>query len=601
MSLIPGLQIDEWRASFAWTEEFGGPGLTVRRFRRGFRLDQVPNRFTAYVTADSRYLLWVNGRPVGRGPLKGSLENYHYEAYDLVPYLQQGDNAIAAEVRWFGRDCPQSEVHSERAGFLFQGPEEFDVDTPGQWRIWIDRAITPDTTVYYSNATQFLNHMEKVDARQLSRGWTEVDFDDGDWLPAVDTGPAGQPNPWGVRQKQNLVPRPLPLLVEKPQRFAHTICDRRQVEHLFADPPAGWTVPAGKSGEIVLDAGGLTTAYPIFTFSGGKDREVAITYAECVLFHEGEGEPTPWTWTKKVRDDIANGEVHGYRDTVLLSGERFAYEPFHWRTFWFVKVQVGPGEEPLCIEDASFRFTTFPQELKARFECSDPRAAGLFAKAWRTLQLCSHETYEDCPYYEQLQYLGDARLEAIASMAMAGETRLARRAIADYRDSLQADGMVGSRVPTSAPQIIPYFGLLWVLMVEDYWQWVGLRDRDFVRSALFAVDGVLSYFRQRLRPGAGKDRRVRIFCRLPAGTLVCNGGGAPHHSGRVLARAQRLPRLEQLGGCRLSNLRARGQTGPARICRDPDQAAARLLPIRPGIDTNARGRSEGRMASAAGQ
>jgi len=61
------------------------------------------------------------------------------------------------------------------------------------------------------------------------------------------------------------------------------------------------------------------------------------------------------------------------------------------------------------------------------------------------------------------------------------------------------DGLVHARVPSAHPQVIPYFALLWVLMVEDYWKWVGPRDRAFVRSTLHAVDGVLWYFRERLR------------------------------------------------------------------------------------------------------
>ncbi len=122
--------------------------------------------------------------------------------------------------------------------------------------------------------------------------------------------------------------------------------------------------------------------------------------------------------------------------------------------------------------------------------------------SWRTLQLCSHETYEDCPYYEQLQYVGDTRLEALCSMALAGETRLARRAVRIFHDSAVPSGLTRGRVPSRRPQLIPYFSLIWVLMVEDYWQYAGPRDGDFVRSMLGGVDGVLRYFRERLRPDA---------------------------------------------------------------------------------------------------
>lgn len=45
MALIPGGSIEHWRAAWAWTKQRGGPGLTVRRFRRTFRLESAPQQF----------------------------------------------------------------------------------------------------------------------------------------------------------------------------------------------------------------------------------------------------------------------------------------------------------------------------------------------------------------------------------------------------------------------------------------------------------------------------------------------------------------------------------------------------------------------------
>lgn len=497
MSLVLGVEIPEWQAAFVWSEERGGPGLTVRRFRRVFKLAEVPECFPVHVSADSRYVLWVNGRWVGRGPLKGTVERYHFETYDIAPYLQAGPNVIAAEVRWFGIHAPNSEVHSGTAGFLFQGPDGAGMDTPGEWKVQVDRAIEADTTSYISNAANFLGHMERVDAGAIPRGWTDAGFDDGDWERTVATGPADVPRLWGEFPMRDLVPRDVALLIEEPRRFARTIRDRQEVAHLFGDPPSGWQLGPGEAGEIVLDAGCLTTGYPVLHFSGGAGREVRVTYAESILFRQERDGRTDWV--KKVRDDFASGEAYGYRDTIQLAGGDFTFQPFHWRTFWFVKISVSQGDEPFALNDASYLFTTYPQELVATYESSDPDAEKMLDRSWRTLQLCSHETYEDCPYYEQLHYIADTRLAALCSMALAGETELARRAITLFRHSVRPDGLVHSRVPSVRRQILPYFALIWVLMVEDYWRWTGPRERAFVRSNLHTVDGVLWFFRERLR------------------------------------------------------------------------------------------------------
>ena len=487
-----------WRASYAWSPDWGGPGLTVRRFRRHFVLSGAPEQFLAYVSADSRYRLWVNGEPVGRGPLKGTLRRYHYEVYDLASYLQPGDNVIAAEVRWFGQHAPTSEVHSRRPGFLFQGPEDAALDTPVSWRVLADRAVEPDNTPYISNAHRFLGHWEIVNGETYPRGWIELSYDDVGWEVAVDTGPADIPGLTGTSHPlQTLCSRDVPMLIEEPRRFGRTLQGGQEREHLFGEDPVGWTLEAGRGGEIVLDAGSLTTGYPELSFSGGAGRKVEVIYGECALrWGERQGRRVP---VKGLRDDIASGEVHGYRDTITLPGGSFCYEPFHWRTFWFVRIVVSAGNEPFTLEDVRYRFTTYPQTLQATFDSAIPDTEKMWEVSWRSLQLCAHETYEDCPYYEQLNYVADSRLQALCSLVLAGETELPKRTIRLFRDSVRPDGLVHSRVPSAIPQILPYFALIWVLMVEDYWRWVGRRERAFVRSTLNVVDSVLWFFRERLR------------------------------------------------------------------------------------------------------
>jgi len=330
MTLLVGCAIpgERWQAAFAWSDEHGGPGLTVRRFRRPFTLPQVTEPFIVYASADSRYKLWINGELVGRGPLKGTLEHYHYEAYDLAPHLRVGENVLAAEVRWFGQHAPTSEVHSARPGFLLQGPEGAGLDTPGAWKVWVDSAVQPDTTPYIANAHAFLGHWEIVRGELIPQGWTQVEFDDSAWGQAIGIGPADVPDFWGTFPRyQQLFPRDVPALIEEPRRFVRTVQNKAEIAHPFGNAPAGWTMPAGQGGEIVLDAGHLTTGYPAFVFEGGENRTVEIVYGECLLQIREHGlhrQPV-----KAARDDWAFGDVYGYQDTVTLPGGAFAYEPFH--------------------------------------------------------------------------------------------------------------------------------------------------------------------------------------------------------------------------------------------------------------------------------
>ncbi len=499
MTLILNKQIKgRWRAVYAWSAVRGGPGLTVRYFRRRFFLNALPETFLVYITADSRYRLWVNGQGVGRGPLKGTLDHYHYEAHDLRPYLNAGVNIIAVEVRWFGCDTPVSEVHSGRPAFLFQGPEQAYIDTPHGWRVYVDDAVTADTTAYISNALKFLGHFERVDARKLPLHWTSSAYDDKGWLPTVAMGPADVAGSWGeIHPIQSLYARDVPALMESDRRFARIIRHTGKLTNSNAAPVAAlrWVLPPGEEGELVLDAGVLTTGYPVLKFTGGKGREVNITYSECVVSIEDRGGYR--INHKAIRDDFTFGDVEGYQDTVILPGTAYTYEPFHWRTFWYVRINVGAGESPFMLEDVHYHFTTYPQKLQATFTSSIADSQKLWDISWRTLQLCAHETYEDCPYFEQLSYIADTRLQALCSMILAGETALPRRSIRLYRDSVRAEGLVQSRVPSVIPQVKPYFALLWVLMVEDYWRWTG--DRAFTRSNLNVVDSVLWFFREHVR------------------------------------------------------------------------------------------------------
>ena len=67
------------------------PGVSQRaygvyHFRKTFVLSVAPVRFIVHVSADNRYRLFVNGRPVCFGPARSDLAHWNFETIDIAAY-----------------------------------------------------------------------------------------------------------------------------------------------------------------------------------------------------------------------------------------------------------------------------------------------------------------------------------------------------------------------------------------------------------------------------------------------------------------------------------------------------------------------------------
>ena len=88
-------------------------------FRRGLTLGAVPASYPVRVSADNRFVLYVNGQRVGDGPARGDLGHWRYERFDLAPMLHAGKNLITATVWNWGVLAPVAQM-SDRTAFLLE-------------------------------------------------------------------------------------------------------------------------------------------------------------------------------------------------------------------------------------------------------------------------------------------------------------------------------------------------------------------------------------------------------------------------------------------------------------------------------------------------
>jgi hypothetical protein len=254
----------------------------------------------------------------------------------------------------------------------------------------------------------------------------------------------------------------------------------------FPDHP--FRVPDHAHASILIDTADLTTAYPELTVSGGAGSTIRVTYAEALYDDKGD---------KGNRNEIAGKHIVGLTDEFLPDGPTRTFVPLTWKTWRFLQLDISTGNEGLQVDRLRSWFTAFPFEQRGRFESDDSSLASIWKVGWRTARLDAHDTYMDTPYWERLQYVGDTRIQALISYTVAGDDRLARQAIEAINNSRIPDGITQSRYPSSLPQYIPTFSLLWIAMVHDFWMY--RNDPDFVRAQMAGTRSVLDWFLQHQR------------------------------------------------------------------------------------------------------
>ncbi len=486
----PNLFTHRWTAHWIAPPGAVPHAFGVYHFRHEFQIAAPPERFVVHVSADNRYQLYVNGKRVCWGPARGDLAHWNYETVDIGPHLHAGRNVLAAIVWNFGEDAPLAQI-TAGTGFLLQSDTEMEscVDTGRTWKCFRNPSYTP---IHYSHGDMrgyfVAGPGERIDGSMYPWGWEQPDYKDGAWEAASALSPGSPrdasdgPNAW------MLVPRPIPLMEERPERLESVReAEGVRVPPKFPREPAPFVVAPHTRARVLLDNGCLTTGYPKLTVSGGSGATISLGYAET-LFLE-------WTQhtEKGDRGEVGGKLFHGYRDIFLPDGGAAReFRPLWWRTYRYIVLEIETEEEALTVEDLRGDYTGYPFIRKATLALGAPDVERILEVGWRTARLCAHETYMDCPYYEQLQYVGDTRIQGMISIYMSGDARLLRNAIAQIDQSRTAEGATLSRAPSRLAQYIPSFSLFWIGMLHDYWMYVD--DPEFVRRKMPGVRAVLAFF-----------------------------------------------------------------------------------------------------------
>ncbi|HKK43132.1 MAG TPA: alpha-L-rhamnosidase N-terminal domain-containing protein [Bacteroidales bacterium] len=497
----PGLFNSRWHAAWIAHPTASLLDYGVFHYRKTFNLGTKPGEFIINVSADNRYRLFVNGTEVCYGPARADLEHWSYETIDIAPFLKSGKNLIAAEVWNFGKLKPWAQFTILTA-FIVQGNSKTEevVNTDTSWKVIKDEAYTPAPASSGETLGAFtvVGPCDKVDASLYPWGWEKPGYDDSKWLKPV-TLYSAHSHGYGSDINWELTPRKIPFMEQKQQYFGKV---RRsegcEVPGGFVEGKEELTIPSNSKATILLDQSVLTTGYPELVVSKGRNSTIKMTYAESLYDSKNE---------KGNRNAIEGKKIIGYSDYFLPDGNTGrTFRPLWFRTWRYLQMDITTAGEPLVINSFSSKFAAYPLKENASFDSDLPGLKKIWETGWRTARLCANETYFDCPYYEQLQYIGDTRIQSLISLYVSGDDRLVRNALTDFNESQFFEGLTRSRYPSASPQIIPPFSLYWVDMVNDYWM---LRDDPvFIKAFLPGIENVLGWFGRRTDPVTGMLGKV---------------------------------------------------------------------------------------------
>lgn len=406
--------------------------------------------------AATRYILYINGKYICEGPCKGSADVRYFDEVGGVK-LTQGRNEIRMVVMHL--------MQKKHFAPVFKTPKPVAIlELKGQGTFvatdctWNCRFVKGHRLVFHKDYFEALPPQEEIFVQEESVELKTEILEDSN---AFDFD-GEQSADWGIVSWFNLKKRPIPMI--NPGEEISFQMVKRGTDYVELD--------AGKNITAIVEAG------------IGTHGDVKILYSECYRHEDGKG----------MRDD-STGFLQGYSDRVHTGEEAYTYRSFWFRTFRFIRVEAGDLDRVLLSLKA-YR-CTYPLEISGSFQCSDASYNQMQQVSIDTMLGCMHETFVDCPYYEQQQYIMDGAIEASVLMRMSNDTRMIRKCISELAASQQPDGLLAAQYPADYLQVIPGFSFFWIFMLKDYLDYTG--DIDFVRSYIGTMDKILVYFDEQVR------------------------------------------------------------------------------------------------------
>ena len=460
--------------------------VTDRYFDYRFTLTSPSGKATLYISANSQYAVYVNGRFVNCG----QYDDYeHYQIFDTVclsDYLKEGNNDILICQYVCGRNTSTRSVQIPGVIFaVWDGNRELLSSN--------EKIMSGENKRYLPNGeliTGQLGFNFNYDANKEETSFSE-------------SIPAGK--------EKNLFPRPVKKLTISPlteakitaqglflendatlpksQRMQTAFLSARRAEDMCEKDTFSWNAEENCNGVyFVADLGGETNGLLAFSVDVPEETEILIGYGEHL-------------------DDLRVRSYVGTRNFcfryIAKPGHNEFMHPFQRLGLRYLQLHIYSKSGTLNF--VGVHKTDYPVNM-----LPIPVKDGLHKRIWevgrKTLHMCMHEHYEDCPWREQSQYAMDSRVQILCGYYAFGEYEFPRSVLVLMHHALREDGLIELCAPGKVPVNIPSFTAVYVREVYEYTKFS--KDISLAKEVFETLKTIVDGFINRI----DETGMIPLFC-----------------------------------------------------------------------------------------
>jgi hypothetical protein len=467
------------------------PGFTV--FRKTIDLENI-DMATFHVFADSKYILWINGTEVLRGPCRFDPVAPSFDSKEITSFLKQGKNAVVVMVMSHGSNGKMMDhTPGLAAGLEIK-------ESSGR-----TRTVWTDTSWRWNNKTRFLPPVQnwgfvcdRIDARIDDGDWTQLEYDDSRWETAVSV----DGNQWG-----KFTPRIIPLLAEKEMGWQSLNKDKLPAELIARQ-------------SYIIRANEMIQGFPKIKFEA--EESVVIKFemgysGDSTQVGETYGASCSYT-AKSGEQECVPTDSYGFRylKISVLSGKTGV--PFHVR-----------------LKEIDLIDRRYPYLETGSFECNDPFLNELWKRSALTMKVNCEDGYMDCALREKAEWMGDGAVvqyplsrTIFAITDSAGIPRsdagLITSMLRHIAQSQSDSGMFKAHHPSDRFDIHGYiedYSCLWVQALRDVYEHTG--NTNLVRELWEPLKKQMNWFEDNLTSHGLVYGREFTFVDNPLVYARCEG------------------------------------------------------------------------------